>query len=240
MFSNFGIDAFHMHLKGDEMDQILTDEKIEVVLRAFYERVREDPQLAEVFSVVEDWDEHITRLSEFWSSLMFTSGRYKGNPVSMHLVHRELIEPEMFDRWLELWEKTTSELVARDIALQMQAKASRIAARLSRALFDQPSLYNARPCVSVAGIRPYKVTSSFDEKTVPAALLRDHNLKAGSWGLIRIEDGALQYREGDRSVEVNRDNPGIIPPVISHHLEIIGPVKFTIEFYDQRPVAPLH
>ncbi|WKL23649.1 group III truncated hemoglobin (plasmid) [Agrobacterium tumefaciens] len=58
----------------------LTEAKINEVLHAFYTKVRTDPVLSVPFSVVQDWEEHMVRLTDFWSSLMLTSGRYKGNP----------------------------------------------------------------------------------------------------------------------------------------------------------------
>lgn len=114
--------------------ETITEKQITDVLLLFYEKVRIDPVIGPVFWVVADWDEHILRLSEFWSSLMLTSGRYKGNPMSMHLLHADQIKPEMFNRWLELWRITTSELLAPAIAGEMQTKALRIAARLSFAV----------------------------------------------------------------------------------------------------------
>lgn len=218
------------------MSEILTDEKIAEVLRAFYARVRRDPSLSHPFSVVEDWDEHITRLSDFWSSLMLTSGRYKGNPLSMHMAHVDKIVPKMFERWLELWTITTDELVAPELALQMQAKAARVASRLSSAMFG-PSDRNAEAVAPmVTAPSPYRTTQTFDETTVPTALLRSHSLKPGSWGLIRIDEGRLRYLGDNQSEVLGPERPGIIPPVVPHHLEIDGPVKFRIEFYDRQPV----
>ena len=45
----------------------------------FYAKVRSDVQLAPVFEgAVGDWPAHLEKLSAFWSSVMLTSGRYKG------------------------------------------------------------------------------------------------------------------------------------------------------------------
>src|SRR3546814_12863867 len=41
--------------------------------------------------------------------------------------------------------------------------------------------------------KPYKRTPSFTEATIPAGLLGDHSTKAGTWGLIRVEEGLLRY-----------------------------------------------
>jgi hemoglobin len=65
---------------------------------------------------------------------MLASGRYKGNPVVIRLMHARHMTPEMFDRWLALWEETTSEMLPGAVASAMQAKARRIAETLKGAL----------------------------------------------------------------------------------------------------------
>lgn len=102
----------------------------------FYARVREDAELGPVFNdAVADWPEHLEKLVDFWSSVMLTSGRYKGNPVLAHAKHRDRIPPELFDRWLALWAEVTNEVMSPDAAAALQAKAARIAESLKLALF---------------------------------------------------------------------------------------------------------
>jgi hemoglobin len=105
------------------------------LLEQFYARVRDDPALGPVFNdAVHDWDEHLDRLADFWSSVMLATGRYKGNPAVMHLMHASRITPFMFDRWLALWEQTTNELLPAQVASTAQAKARRIAESLQLAI----------------------------------------------------------------------------------------------------------
>lgn len=74
------------------------------VVDAFYARVRADAELGPIFNdAVHDWPEHLEKLSAFWSSVMLTSGRYKGQPVPAHMKHKTRITPELFERWLALW-----------------------------------------------------------------------------------------------------------------------------------------
>ncbi|MDI7862718.1 DUF1971 domain-containing protein [Rhizobiaceae bacterium n13] len=219
---------------------MLDEKQIAEVLDKFYERVRADDLLGPVFAVVADWDEHLQRLGEFWSSVLLISGRYKGNPVSMHSIHAHLIRPEMFARWLELWRMTTDELLPLPVAAAMQAKAARIAARLSAAVLgSRPTGTSSVKEDAVA--RPYKMTAEFSDSTIPAPLLSTHSLKAGTWGVIRIRLGAVRYLEQDKALAVvlNPENPGVIAPETPHYLELIGPVALKIEFYDRKP-ANLH
>ena len=112
--------------------QAITEEALGPLVERFYARVREDALLGPVFDgAVDDWPEHLERLTAFWSSVMLTSGRYKGRPLPAHLRHAEAMTPERFERWLVLWEKTTAEMFAPEAAAAFQAKARRIAESLS-------------------------------------------------------------------------------------------------------------
>lgn len=103
---------------------------------AFYARVRADPELGPIFNdAIQDWPEHLEKLTAFWSSIMLTSGRYKGQPVPAHQKHQSRITPELFVKWLDLWKQTSDELMEPDDALALQMKAGRIAESLQLALF---------------------------------------------------------------------------------------------------------
>jgi len=115
---------------------------LEALVDAFYARVRADPELGPIFNdAIDDWPEHLEKLAAFWSSVMLTSGRYKGQPLPAHMKHRARITPALFDRWLGLWRETTDALMPGAAAAALQAKAERIAESLQLALFfrlDRP------------------------------------------------------------------------------------------------------
>lgn len=101
----------------------------------FYTAVRADALIGPVFNdAIDDWPEHLEKLAAFWSSLMLTSGRYKGMPMAAHLKHRARITPLMFDRWLALWREATEAEMPPAVARSMQAKANRIAESFKLAL----------------------------------------------------------------------------------------------------------
>ena len=115
---------------------IVSEAQLEKLIPHFYGIVRTDPLLGPVFNdAVGDWPEHLERLVAFWSSVMLTSGRYKGNPMAAHLKHGARITPEMFARWLALWGRATAEILPPNLAGALQAKATRIAESLSLGLF---------------------------------------------------------------------------------------------------------
>src|SRR5882757_189469 len=70
-----------------KLDQI-SEHGIRQLVATFYAKVRVDPELAPIFlrAIPGDWQPHLNRIYAFWSSVMLTTGRYKGNPVVKHLV----------------------------------------------------------------------------------------------------------------------------------------------------------
>ena len=117
------------------MDDIITEESLAELVPAFYARVREDELIGPLFNAaVDDWDEHLGKLTAFWSSVMLTSGRYKGSPMVAHLRHVDAIKPVMFERWLEIWGETTRDLMPPEAAAALQGKATRIAESLQLGL----------------------------------------------------------------------------------------------------------
>lgn len=120
------------------MDELhgIDEESLGRLVSSFYARVREEVELGPIFNdAIADWPAHEEKLTAFWSSVMLTSGRYKGNPLAAHLRHRARITPALFERWLALWAQTTAEVMAPDAAKALQAKAGRIAESLQLGLF---------------------------------------------------------------------------------------------------------
>lgn len=121
-----------MYDQADLVDE--TD--LRQLVELFYARVRQDEQLGPIFNdAIHDWPEHLDKLTAFWSSVMLTSGRYKGNPMAAHIKHRAKITPALFDRWLALWQRTTAEVMEPEAARVLQFKASRIAESLQLGMF---------------------------------------------------------------------------------------------------------
>lgn len=115
---------------------VITETQIATLIPRFYDRVRADALIGPVFAgAIADWPLHLEKLMAFWSSVMLTSGRYKGNPMSAHMKHLARITPPMFDRWLALWADVTTESLPIDTAATLQAKAERIAQSLKLALY---------------------------------------------------------------------------------------------------------
>jgi hemoglobin len=115
-----------------------TEEQIGRLVDAFYAKVRADAALGPVFEcAISDWGPHLETMRRFWSSVMLTSGRYKGNPVAVH--HRVAgIDLALFDRWLTLFDETCRELFDDNLTAAFNDRARRIAESLKIALFYRP------------------------------------------------------------------------------------------------------
>lgn len=126
----------------------ISESQLEALIPRFYAQVRADPLIGPVFDgAIADWDGHLHKLVAFWSSVMLTSGRYKGNPVAAHLKHAHAITPRMFDRWLEIWGEVAAEQLPPVVTRELRDKASRIAESLKLALyFRLPPAPRASSC----------------------------------------------------------------------------------------------
>jgi hemoglobin len=122
----------------------ITEPAIAALVDRFYAKARRDPVIGPVFNdAIDDWDEHLEKLYAFWSSVMLTTGRYKGNPMAAHM--KLPIKPAFFERWLALWRETAAELFAPGPAARFQEKAERIAESLRLALFYRPGAIRLAP-----------------------------------------------------------------------------------------------
>ena len=123
-----------------------TETQIEDLVATFYARIRKHPSLGPIFARVigDDWTPHLKVMCDFWSSVMLTTGRYKGRPIPAHvrindprinqqqdgMIEPPLIQPVHFAEWLSLFEATAKELFAPDLAASFVEKAKRIAESL--------------------------------------------------------------------------------------------------------------
>jgi hemoglobin len=102
---------------------------IEGVVRGFYAKVRQDPLIGPVFEArVKDWEPHLQKMCQFWSSVALMSGRYHGNPMIKHLPLP--VEAAHFDRWLDLFRQTVGELCPPAAQTHFIERAERIAESL--------------------------------------------------------------------------------------------------------------
>jgi len=52
----------------------ISEEDLDRVVRAFYDRVRDDARLGPIFNnAIDDWEHHLRKLQAFWSSVILNS-----------------------------------------------------------------------------------------------------------------------------------------------------------------------
>ncbi len=86
-----------------------------------------------------------------------------------------------------------------------------------------------------AAAREYKRSAIFTEDTVPAGLLKDHTTKEGTWALIVVEAGQLEYTIESPfcTFLLTPQLQGVIAPTVPHRVKLLGPVRFYVAFLSQ-------
>lgn len=111
----------------------ITEDLIDRQVRTFYGKIRQDAVLGPIFErVISDWEPHLLKMTDFWSSVLLGSRRYRGNPVARH-APLALRTPH-FQRWLELFSQTAGEVCPPDAADLFRQRAGMIAQSLQLAM----------------------------------------------------------------------------------------------------------
>ena len=105
----------------------LTEEMMERLVREFYGAARKNPLLGPIFAQRLDghWEEHIAKLTDFWSQIGLRTGRYEGRPLPAHASLG--LDPAHFTIWLALFEETARKTLPPEGADYFIARAHRIA-----------------------------------------------------------------------------------------------------------------
>ncbi len=85
-----------------------------------------------------------------------------------------------------------------------------------------------------ADVVEYERTETFDHETVPAEFLENvHSTRAGVWCCVRVTAGRLGYQILEPEHEehqLDTSTPGIVEPGVRHRFELMGAVRFHVEF----------
>jgi len=113
----------------------IDEEMIETLIRAFYAKVPADPVIGPIFDRVigDQWDEHLPKMFDFWSSVLLGTRRFRGSPMQAHLKIPELSAAH-FARWLELFRQTAREAWPPQAAALIIERAEMIAESLQLGL----------------------------------------------------------------------------------------------------------
>ena len=110
-----------------ELHDIIDETDVRLLVDKFYEKVRQDDLLAPVFEPVigDEWEHHLGRMTDFWSTLLLYTKKFSDYPLTKHLPLD--LTKEHFDRWLLLFHSTVDELFQGQIAENAKSRANSIA-----------------------------------------------------------------------------------------------------------------
>ncbi len=81
---------------------------------------------------------------------------------------------------------------------------------------------------------PVRASATWDEQTLPPAMLEAHRLGAARWAVLRVLAGRIRFvviGEAGASHLLAAGATRGIPPGVPHRLEVLGPVRLTIDFF---------
>lgn len=117
---------------------LCTEAEVTRLVHEFYAQVRLDPMLGPIFAEhVADWPAHLDLLVDFWSAMLRGTRRFRGAPMSKHLVLPGLSQ-ELFRQWLRLFHQVTATLGNP----AMQAQADDMAERIAETFWQRYRSHN--------------------------------------------------------------------------------------------------
>ena len=102
-----------------------TEDDVRRVVFAFYRDIEADPVIGPYFAGL-DWDRHLPRMVDFWTSVVFHTGQYHGRPFDPH-ARMPGLDAFHFAHWLARFRATVDARFAGEAAERMKAKAEQIA-----------------------------------------------------------------------------------------------------------------
>lgn len=104
----------------------IDDVMIEELVRTFYARTADDPVLGPIFEErIADWESHLAKMCDFWSSVALLTGRYHGTPMAAHVPMP--LGREQFGRWLVIFAEVARDVCPPPAAAHFLERADRIA-----------------------------------------------------------------------------------------------------------------
>lgn len=83
----------------------------------------------------------------------------------------------------------------------------------------------------------------FTKETIPRGLMKEHNTRKGTWGVIHVSQGQLRYQINEPTVSVHiidSETRGIIEPQIKHEVAALtDDLEFVVEFYRLPGTGPV-
>jgi hemoglobin len=110
-----------------QLNDITTFEDIKLLVDNFYSKVQKDEFIGPIFNekIGNRWPEHLEKMYRFWQTILLEVHSYSGSPFPPH---KQLpVTKEHFDRWMEIFTKTTDNLFAGPLAEEAKLRAKNMA-----------------------------------------------------------------------------------------------------------------
>lgn len=116
-------------------------EDVALLVQTFYSKIRKDAEIGHFFNdVIQDWEEHLEKLTNFWEMNLFGGKKYHGNPIEAHNeVDRNsggVISSHEFGIWLNHWFATIDELFVGENADTLKRRARKMSTMLFMNMFQ--------------------------------------------------------------------------------------------------------
>ncbi|HET8838866.1 MAG TPA: group III truncated hemoglobin [Flavobacteriaceae bacterium] len=124
---------------------IQSREDIFLLVDTFYKKVRKDALIGPIFnSQIDNWPEHLEKLTDFWETNLLFERKYKGNPLLAHQLVDEKsnfsVEQIHFGTWLNLWYATIDNLFEGENASTAKRRARKMSTFMFLKIFENRSL----------------------------------------------------------------------------------------------------
>jgi hemoglobin len=110
-----------------QFNDITTFEDIKLLVDTFYSKVQKDEFIGPIFNekIGNRWPEHLEKMYRFWQTILLEVHSYSGSPFPPH---KQLpVAKEHFDRWMEIFTKTTDSLFVGPLAEEAKLRAKNMA-----------------------------------------------------------------------------------------------------------------
>ena len=119
----------------------IDEEFISKLVDTFYGRIQEDKTIGPIFNrrINGEWQPHLLKMKDFWSSIILHTRKYSGRPMPMHRKIEEL-QPEHFKIWLSLFEQTLNDISpSKEVIAHFMTRANQIGNSLKAGVFNSNS-----------------------------------------------------------------------------------------------------
>lgn len=106
---------------------ILNINDVKQLVDCFYNKVREDELLADIFNsrIQEKWPQHLEKMYRFWQTVLLDEHTYEGSPFTPHA--KMPLDEKHFGRWIELFYQTIEENFSGEKAEEAKWRADKMA-----------------------------------------------------------------------------------------------------------------